>query len=193
MFRFLGFSVVWLPDRFLGFVGIRGKTNHEIMPWMVVGCSCIDFSAYGFLAAWFLGFLVLWFLTFLVSWFLGFKVFWFQSFLVSKFLGFKVSLIPYYHNSISRFLEDIDPESKMFKNLLDRSSGFFGSVYSNISKWSISKVLRFPIMFFFRFEYCLGFFKVSWCLEKWIIWIWGLRDTSENQEIIEMEDFRVIP
>ena len=67
------------------------------------------------------------FLGFLVSQFLGFKVSRFQSFLVSKlrgfkvawFLGFDVLMFPYYQNSISCFLEDIDPVSKIFKNLLD--------------------------------------------------------------------------
>ena len=97
----------------------------------------------GFLVAWFLGFLVSKFIGFLASKFLGFKVSRLRSFLVSKFLGFKVSwllgfkvskfqsfkvsMIPYYQNLISCFLKEIDPISKLFKNLLDGSSGFVGA------------------------------------------------------------------
>ena len=62
----------------------------------------------------------------------GFLVSWFLSLLVSKLLGFLVSkfqmsMIPYYPNSISCFLEDIDPIFKMFKNCLDGSPGSFGT------------------------------------------------------------------
>ena len=70
----------------------------------------------------FLGLLVSWLLGLLVSWLLGCLVSWFQGFLVSEFLGFRVSMIPYYQNSSSCFLED--PISKIFKNLLYGSSGF---------------------------------------------------------------------
>ena len=66
--------------------------------------------------------LVSWLLGFLVSWFRSFE---FQSFNISLKLCWKV-LIPCYHNSISCFLEDIDPIFKIFKNLLDGSSGLFG-------------------------------------------------------------------
>ena len=59
------------------------------------------------------------------SWFLAFKVSWFQSFSVSKFLGFKVSKIC--QISISCFLDDIDPISKIFKNLSNGSSEFVGA------------------------------------------------------------------
>ena len=56
------------------------------------------------------------FLGFLVSKFLGFN--WFvQSFKDSKIIScFWKILIPYYQNSISCFLEDIDPIFKIFKN-----------------------------------------------------------------------------
>ena len=69
-----------------------------------------------------LGFLASLFQSSLVSKFLGFEVSWFQRLWVSKFLGFTV--LP---KSISCFLEDIDAISEMFKNLLDRSSGFVGA------------------------------------------------------------------
>ena len=65
----------------------------------------------------FLGFLGYWCLGFLVSSFVRFLVSEFQSFEDSKnhlmFLGKR--LIPYYQNSISCFLEDIDPVFKIFK------------------------------------------------------------------------------
>ena len=60
-----------------------------------------------------------------VSKFLGLNRFWLLGFLVSRCLGFKVSKI--YQIPISCFLEDIDLVSKIFKTLLDRSSGFFGA------------------------------------------------------------------
>ena len=62
---------------------------------------------------------------FLVSWCLGFLVSWFRSFLVSKFLGFKASKI--YKIICSCFLEDTDPISKIFKILLNGSSGLVGA------------------------------------------------------------------
>ena len=65
-----------------------------------------------FLGFWFLGF---GFLGFVVSEFLGFKDSW--------FLGSKVSKIC--QMSISCFLEEIDPISKISKIILDRSSGMF--------------------------------------------------------------------
>ena len=56
---------------------------------------------------------------------LGFLVSKFPGFLVSEIIGFKVSKL--YQNSISCSLEDIDPVSKIFKNVLNGSSGFFGA------------------------------------------------------------------
>ena len=84
-----------------------------------------------FLVSNLLGFVVSEFLGFLLFWFLGCKVSWGRSllfskcpgFLVSKFLGFTVSEV--HHGSISCFLDDIDPISKMIK-MLGRSVGFSG-------------------------------------------------------------------
>ena len=61
----------------------------------------------------------------LVSWFLGSLVVKFLGFKVSSLLGSKVSKI--YHISISCFLQDIDPISAIFKNLLVGSSDMFGA------------------------------------------------------------------
>ena len=63
-------------------------------------------------------------LGFLVSWsqeFLVFKASWFQSFLFSWFRSFKDL------SSIPCFLEDLDPTSKIFKNLLNGPAGFVGA------------------------------------------------------------------
>ena len=74
------------------------------------------------------GFFVSWHL---VYWFCFFRFVasWFQSFLVSWFLNFKVSrfndpILTDYH---IMFLMDIDFISKVFKSLLDGSSGFVGA------------------------------------------------------------------
>ena len=72
-----------------------------------------------FLGSWLLGFK---FLGFLVSWFLGFNS---PGLLVSTSLGFEVAKI--YQTFISCFQEDIDLVSKIFKILLDGSSGFVGA------------------------------------------------------------------
>ena len=53
----------------------------------------------------------------MVSWFYAFMIFWFYGVMVTKC----------YHMSISCFREDIDPMSKIFKILLNGSSGLFGA------------------------------------------------------------------
>ena len=65
----------------------------------------------------FLDFLVSWFS---VSWFLGFVVSWFLGSLVSKFQGF--TKFPF------RVFDEIDLISKLFKILLQGSSGFPGAL-----------------------------------------------------------------
>ena len=64
-----------------------------------------------------------WFLGFLVSKFLVFV-----GFLVSKFLGFKISKLQRFTKCPFTlfFFEDIDPISKIFKMVLDVSSGIVG-------------------------------------------------------------------
>ena len=55
---------------------------------------------------------------------------WFQSFVVSKVLGFKVSWFRSFKDLpivISSLLEENDPISQNFKELLDGSSGFIGA------------------------------------------------------------------
>ena len=66
-----------------------------------------------------------------VSWFRSLLVSKCFGFLVPKFLGFRVSMIPSYQSSISCSLEDMDPESKFFKNLLNGSSGCSAPAFSN--------------------------------------------------------------
>ena len=80
-------------DKFLGFL----VSVFSFVHWFI-----------GFLVSELLSFLVYRFLGFLVSELIGFKVSWFQS--------FKVSMVPYYQNAISFFLEDIDPISKICNN-----------------------------------------------------------------------------
>ena len=74
----------------------------------------------GFWVSWSL--VCFWFLGFLVSWFLGFK----------NLLCFQKIFVTYYPISITCFLIDIDSVSKMFKNLLDGSSSFFGACLFHI-------------------------------------------------------------
>ena len=66
-------------------------------------------------------------------------------------------MIPYYQNYISCFLEDIDPISKIFKNLLDGSSGFCGSRLFQHLQFPVCKIsnvrfrnFRFPNIIFFK-------------------------------------------
>ena len=68
-------------------------------------------------------------LGFLVSRILEFLVSWFQSFLVSRCRRrFKKSFgVPYYQIPISCFLIDIGLISKIFKIILNGSSGFYGA------------------------------------------------------------------
>ena len=89
-----------------------------LVPWFL-GSLVSQFL--GFVVSWFIGFLVSWFLGFRVSWLLGSRV---ACYKVSWFLGFKVSKIC--QMPISCFLEDIDPISKIVKNLFDGSLGFVG-------------------------------------------------------------------
>ena len=109
----------------------------------------------GLLVSWFFGFSVSWFLGFLVSKFLGFKVSWFQSCLVYWLQGFQVSMIPYYQNAISCFLEDIDPISEFFKNLLNRSSGFIGTRFPKMFNMCVSRLSE--IYQHFNLQNDLGF------------------------------------
>ena len=76
--------------------------------------------------------------------FLGLKVAWFLGFKVSWFLGSKVSMLPYYQNPISCFLEDIDPVLEIFKNLLDGSLGLFGPRLFEHFQNGRRLFLRFP-------------------------------------------------
>ena len=98
----------------------------------VVGCRGGSRYVEGFLVSCFLGFSVslslgfevsrfLMFVGFLVSWFLGFCF----VFKIVGFIGFEVSKS--YQFSFLCSLEDIDPISKIFKNLFDGSAGFFGA------------------------------------------------------------------
>ena len=127
----------------------------------------------GFLVSWFLGFKVYWFRSFLVSKFVGFKVSWFRSIFVSWCIGFTDSMIPYYPNSISCVLEDIDPISNIFKNLL--------GIYRRLSCPTFSKKqcsqVRYLYTYFLlkdvglplKYLRCLGVSKdrSSWFWEPW--------------------------
>ena len=63
-----------------------------------------------------------WFLGFTDTWFLGFKLSWFLGFGISK------------TNVHVMFLIDIDLIFKIFKMLLNGSSGFFSARFSNIDE-----------------------------------------------------------
>ena len=78
-------------------------------------------------------------------------------------LGFKVSMIPYSQNATSCFLEDIDPISKIFKNLLNRTLGLLGArLFQNSQKKWICDFLIFleTILFEMIWDF-LGSFEVS--------------------------------
>ena len=94
------------------------------------------------MASWLLGFRFLDFLVscFVVSWFLGFNVSLFQNFKHSyHVLG--ALLVPYYKISISCSLEDIDPISKIFKNILNGSSDIFGArLFQNFQMFDLQNV-----------------------------------------------------
>ena len=131
----------------------------------------------GFKDSWFLGFLVSWFLGFLVSWFLGvwflgfvffgflvswFMASWFLGFEVSKFQRFEIiqcfwrMLVPYYQISMSCFLVDDDLISKLFKIVLDGSSGFVGAcLFENCQHFGCPNCWEF-------FE-CFSKNEFSWC------------------------------
>ena len=87
--------------------------------------------------------MVSWFLGFLVSRFLfiGFKVLKFQSFKDSKTQGFNDPTLPKLH---SMFLEDIDPISKIFKNVLDGLLGLFDPrLFQNVQTSRLPKFRDF--------------------------------------------------
>ena len=73
-------------------------------------------------------------LGFLVSWFQSVLVSWFQSFLFSKFQRF--TKLPCHV-----FWEILIPISKIFKNLLDGSSGLIGAKLSKSSDFKIMKII----------------------------------------------------
>ena len=95
----------------------------EEVYWFL-GFLVFGFLIFGFLVSWLL---VLWFLGLLVSKLFVFLISKFLGFLVSKFQSLKDSMIPYYQKSISRFQEEVDLISKIFKMLLNGSSGFSGA------------------------------------------------------------------
>ena len=111
----------------------------------------------GVLVSWFLVcfcLLVSWFLTFfvLVSKFLGFRCFCFfaSKLLSSKVSKFQKTLVLYYHMSMSCFLEDTGPISKVFKNLLDGSSGFPGARLFRFVRKSRNQNLKCSHIIFFE-------------------------------------------
>ena len=108
----------------------RRSIEFIVSPKKVVGCRGGRRYVEG--GSWLLGFLVSKFLCFRVS---SFLVSWCQ--MVSKFLGFKVSKI--YQMLISCFQEKIGPISKIFKILLDGSTGFVGA-----RLFEYCQHLRFP-------------------------------------------------
>ena len=77
------------------------------------------------------------FQSFLVSKLLGFKVVWFNGVLVSWLQSLKVYQMP-----ISCFLEDIDPISKVFKNLFDGSPGLSAPFFSKKYKSCFLQCLK---------------------------------------------------
>ena len=58
----------------------------------------------------------------------------FLGFLVSKPRSFNVSMTPYYQKSISCFLEDGDPKTKIFMKILNASSTCFDPAFPTIFK-----------------------------------------------------------
>ena len=118
----------------------------------------------------------------------NFKVSEFQNFKMPKFQSFKVSMIPFYQNPISCFLEDIDPTSKIFKNLLNGSPGFCDPPsFPTCPTFSIFKSLRFPNILLFKNDVgsFLGLLGVSW-------WVTERKGTSIVPEMKEHEGVRVL-
>ena len=106
----------------------------------------------------------------MVSRILGFLVPKFIGFKVSGFLGFKVSKI--YQISISCFLIDVGPISKVFKILLYASSGCFGA---RLFQGFLLISLRYP--------------GVSKDKDSWF-WGSGTREQIRNHR---NEEFGVLP
>ena len=171
------FLVYW----FLGF----------LVSWLLVAW----FRRFWFLCnlfSWCLGFFVFvvsWLLGFLVSMILGVVVPKFFSFLVSKCLGFRNSrllgleaskiqkitqsawktLVPYYQTTISCYLVDIDPISKIFKHLLNGSGGISRCPsFPTFSRIRISMILELIKMIFSEnaFGFFLRFVEVSCFLQR---------------------------
>ena len=85
--------------------------------------------------------------------FLGFLVSSFQSFKVSKtlkHLTFLEDIEPILPNFPFMFFNDIDPIFKMFKEILDGSSGFPGPRLFQKTKTTNSKILIFPKIILFK-------------------------------------------
>ena len=136
---------------FCGFLYFKKGFIGFVFCWFLV--SWCVFLGFRFLA---FPFLVFGFTVSCFQRFFGFLVSWFQSFLESKFQRVEDSMIPYYQNSISCFLEDIDLRSKMIEIVLNGSSEFCGTVFSTFPKLCISTTLIFPQQCFktyFRISY----------------------------------------
>ena len=80
--------------------------------------------------------------------FQSFKVSGFRVSQVWKFQIFKVSKFQNFKNSISCLFIEIDPMSKMSKNLLDRTSRCLVRAFSKLSKRPIFEMSRFPKIIF---------------------------------------------
>ena len=97
-------------------------------------------------------------------------------------------LVPYYHISIACFLEDIDPISKMFNDLLDRSSGFCGAcIFQTFWDWRFPKKWDSPKQCFCKVNSDFpNFVEVSWCLQRTKQLVSGWKHTLKNPEITQV-------
>ena len=116
----------------------------------------LDFRFLVFLVSKLLGVLVSWFVGFVVSWVLGCKVDWLIRFTESEFRSFKIHLMHClmilflcYQQTMSCFLEGIDPIFKMFKKFQDGSSWFVGvRLFHNVQNIGLFDMSIFPRDFY---------------------------------------------
>ena len=159
----------------------RNTQNHHGIRKRVVGCrggsryveGCWRFHylksvlVSWFQVSWFLGFrfIVFLFPAFLVPWF---KLFWLLGFTISQFRRFND---PIFRNFNFIFLIDIDLISKIFKTLLDGSSGLFGArLFQYFQSFRFSKLRDL--------QHCKKMFEFF--LDLFSVWGSGTRSKSRN-------------
>ena len=200
---FLSFLVSWLlsflVSWFCWIIGFPASWFLSLLVSKLLGFLfvCLVSWFQSFLVAWFLGFAVPWFLSFVVSGFLGFLVSWFQDFRVPKIqesISCFWEIIPHYQHSISCLVEDIDPIFRFVWEFIKRIVGVFSAhPFRNSPTHGFPKTEMWRILFSNMIGDFFGINQSVLVSPKINNIGFGVIDTSENTEIMEMRRFRFLP